>query len=341
MELSLRPHRGGTVLVGGIVGLLGYLLPWKTSQEPSRPEPPTSVSAHILLDDRTIPTGASILLFSPKQLMGLPVFAAEVGADSSTGGLRFEHVPKGKYTIVARWEPKKKRHHGSADSDSGSEAVPATDPVWWGFCADVTPGSMDHEIVLSRGSRQPIFVKTETGEPVEEIRAVLALRAATSFVATPGAIAMRTLTLERHAKTKDGHLVLDGLVPGEWTCVLSVPEYGRTAELSLEVPTDAEREIVVPRFLSVTGEVHAPEGVSVAKVWVGLEYDRTYVLVPEDGQVATYTDESGHFVISKARPAHVTLRASADFEHYMSTTEFVLEPGKDLKDVRIDLTKAK
>jgi hypothetical protein len=343
MEASFRPHRGGTVIAFGIAGLFASLPLCKTSQQASKTKASRVVSAHLLFEDHTIPAGARILLVSTKHLLGSPRYAAEVGADPSTGHLEFDHVPEGKYTLVARWEPKKNRHREDAGSSPSSETIPATDPVSWGFCWDVTPGSEDHEIILSPGSRQSILVKTETGEPGEDVRAVLALRASKSFVSAPGVLAEPTLTLERHIKAKDGHLVLDGLAPGEWTCVFSISGYGRTAELSLEVPATTEQEIVVPRFLSVAGEVHAPEGVSVAKVWVGLEYDPTYAFVPADGQVATSTDESGRFTISDARPGSVKLKAQAELNHtvYMGYSEMVLEPGKDLKDVRIDVTKSK
>ena len=91
----------------------------------------------------------------------------------------------------------------------------------------------------------------------------------------------------------------------------------------------------------MSGLVRAPEGVSVSNVWVGVRYEPTYLLIPEDGQSATYTDKAGAFTIHNVRPGRVTLRASAGHEDYQFDTELILESGKDMKDIRIELTATK
>jgi hypothetical protein len=299
------------------------------------------VLCHLRLPDKSLPVGARVMLISTKSMLGMPTYMTEVIVGASDGIGRFERTPPGQYDLVARWEPRASARPPKPEPNGKFTPSPAADAVWWGFCPNISPGPDDHEIVLAQGEKQTILVKCETEVPVKKVRAVLALKSCVGLTPMNLRFPPPTLALVREATTKDGHLVLDGLAPGKWACVLSIPDYGRTGEFSLEVPAKDESEVVVPRFISIAGQVHAPEGVAVSHVWVGLEYEPTFTLIPEDGQVATTTDDSGAFLISHARPGRVKLKASAEQEHYMFEADLVLASGKDLEGIQINLAKRK
>jgi hypothetical protein len=303
-----------------------------------------TVSARIVRNDGSVAPKVRVLLLSTKSFLGLPMNAAELLADASTGRVRFERVRPGKYTLVARWEPEPEQAKSGEQSNSATGVVPTTPSVWWGFAQDVSPNSDDLTITLSPGEKQSVAVTTSSGAPVGEVQIRVALKTANSFAAAPGTTAQRTVTLDRRVSTKAGRFVVDGLAAGEWACVVSIPEFGRTEEFTMRVPSDSPRDILVPQFISIAGEVHAPDGFSAAKAWVGLAYPTTYLSVFEDGQVATYTDQAGKFEIRNARPGRATLKSetrSGNHRAECRDTELILAPGKDLRGVRVELAAVK
>jgi hypothetical protein len=305
-----------------------------------------SIVAHVVRDDGSIAEGARVLLMSHEAMLGFPMLASERLPDASTGRVLFEHVAPTGYTVIARWEqPVRLLPHEHAKVTPNAGDLPTTPPVWWGFLNDVKPGTTVHEIMLAPGAKQEFRVTNSNGDLVSQVQIRAALRSSDGFMANANSVAFPTITLDRRITANDGRFALDGLAPGEWVCVLAAANYGRTEPFTLAVPSRGIREILVPKFLSISGEIHAPEGMSNAKVWVGVSYPDSYVLVSEDGQVAANLDSAGKFEIRNVRPGRARLRAeSVDADRRVCKSkeiEIILEPGKDLHGVQLDLVAVK
>jgi hypothetical protein len=304
----------------------------------------SSLVARVVRADGSSVEGAQVSLISKESMHGLPMHASGSVSDASTGRVQFEHIPATSYTLIARWEQPvhlRSREQAKPKSDSGD--LPTTSPVWWGVLTDVKPDTTVHEITLAAGAKQEFRVTTANSDSISQVEIHAVLRASGGFMADAGAASFPAFTLDRHITTNAGRFALDGLAPGLWACALSADKYGRTEPFTLSVPSQIVREIVVPKFLSIAGEIHAPEGVSNAKVWVGITY--TDACTVADGQVATYSDSTGKFEIRSARPGKATLRAEsidADRRLYRSKeVEILLEAGKDTRGVQLDLAPIK
>jgi hypothetical protein len=298
-----------------------------------------SISVRVTLPDGHPAAQARVLLSSDAQLIGIPMWAAELLTDDA-GLARFDHVKRGSYSLVVRLEPT----HKLADTKtepSKSDDIPCTPPVWWAFTKAASPASREIAMVLSAGVKQALRVKTASGVPIDELQIRLTLIRGETFTVTSGTRAVPTVLLDRRVRPSDGRLVVDGLVPGEWACVLSDAKYGRTTELSLLVPAGKETEFIIPRFISISGEVRAPDGAASVGTWVGLKYPPGHLFIFEDGQVAAFTDKNGKFVISNARPGTATLKAEAIKNGGTAERELLLDTDKDVAEVRLELQRAK
>jgi hypothetical protein len=329
-------------LLLSLVSFLGLARAFEEhGQSPLGTKPCDSVSVRLLFEDGQPAGGAFVSLISTELLLGLPLSGQGKASDATTGRVEFEGLRSGHYTLVARWKPKRGSPQSKADRRGENADLPRTDPLWWGIRGDVSPAAEEVEIMLVRGAEQVVSVKTTEDESVARVHVRLALKASNSFVPAHDSPLPPPVMLDCWLETKAGRFVLDGLVPGEWEYVFAARDYGRTEILSSSLPNEGVLQVSVPRFLTVAGEVHVPEGVSPAEVWVGIRYEDTRSWMSEDGQVATSTDVDGRFVITSARPGRATLRAESTGPRCLAELPIVIQPGKDLAQLRVELKPAK
>lgn len=309
-------------------------------QEQKAPKQSSVLAARLQLEDGTVAGKAWVLLESKDNLMGFPVHSQASRTDPESGLVRFENVLPGKYTLVGRWQADHEEPSSESLMRPSAAALPPSTPVWWGFRDEIVPTDSEYRLTLVGGIKQRFLVRTATDDRVDEVFVRLALKREKGY-SSPLKMADGMLTIVRYVQASDDGFELNGLAPGAWTFVLTIPGYGRTGEVSLTVPHDDVNRVTVPKFITVSGKVRTTEGMQVSDVWVGIRYDPTYLHIVEDTQTATSSDRNGRFTIKNVRPGHVKLRASAERGRYLFETDLVLESGKNLADVWIDLVRAK
>jgi hypothetical protein len=306
---------------------LATLASWKSAEPSASPRALGGrIVVRVQLPDGSLPNVASGQLLSEAHHFGLPAFSCQAPIGEEPGLLRFDNIPDGKYWLIVRSQ--ELTRHGQDP------------PIFWGFREDVSVNDKDIALVLTPGIKQEFLVKTSEGPWSGTVGVRCALRAGSGFSA-PISRANQIVTIMRSEVGVEGRLLIDGLLPGEWTCVLAIPSYGRTGEITLTIPGEDPIEVVVPKFASLSGIVRAPEAISVHTAWVGVYYADTYLQVFEDSQVAGYTDKEGAFSITGVRPGHIKLQARTRGGGFRYAAEMDIKPGQEVKDLVLELVPRK
>lgn len=311
-----------------------------TLQQPDLQQSPSLLEATLLLEDGSAAGRAWVLLDSSVASNGVPLISRVKQADAETGLVRFERVPAGTYTLMARWQRDREDLASESLMRPSAGALPPTTRIWWGFRGGLSPTNAAHTVTMAEGSSQRFLVGSGSGDHVDEVFVRLALKTAKGF-SFPRKKAEAMLTIVRYAQSVREGFELQGLVTGEWTCVLAIPSYGRTKEFSVVVPQEDVIEMTVPRFISVAGEVRCPKGVQVSDVVLTLRYEPTYLSIVEDTQTSATSASDGKFTIKNVRPGRARLEASAERGKYRFEADLDLESGKSVTGLLVDLALAK
>ena len=141
-------------------------------------------------------------------------------------------------------------------------------------------------------------------------------------------------------RSEDGRFRWSDLRSGSWAFAAQAEDYARSAEVTLDLPTEEELRIVLSRPVRLAGEVVDPDGRPVAGAEVAKELEGREVFEAMQGRghwPSAKSDASGRFVLAGLAPGAGSVLAKKDGFAPSEPVAFELAEGDELTALRLAL----
>ena len=147
---------------------------------------------------------------------------------------------------------------------------------------------------------------------------------------------------EKAFESEDGSFRMSDLRAGSWSFTAEAEGFARSAELTMELPSEEPASLVLLRFVRLAGRVVDPDGMPVAEAEVGKELEGTEVFEAMQGRgrwPKAQTDAEGHFELEGLAPGAGSILAKKDGFAPSEAVSFELAEGEERTDFLLTLRR--